>query len=272
VAIMNADPGFIRADLPGVAGIHAVATTRQAPGSSVPPWQHSNLGLRSGDDPAVVQDNRRRLAQALSLPSQPVWLQQVHGTGVLAVTRPLLRPRAMAAEPVADAAITRTPGVVLAVLSADCLPLVLASRDGDGLAVIHAGWRGLAGGVIEAALAALADAGVSAGRLLAWLGPAIGPADSEVDVPVRDAFLADDDRAAAAFHATRPGHWRCDLYALARLRLAKAGIQSVLGGEFSTAADARCFHSHRRDGSASGRQATLAWIDAGAGNDSAGGG
>lgn len=252
--------GCIHPDLPGVAGIQIVASTRLAPGGSAPPWQRSNLGLHTGDDPAVVQSNRRRLADALDLPSAPVWLRQVHGTGVLAVERPLPQPRAMADEPVADAAVTGTPGVVLAVLSADCLPLVLASRDGDALAVIHAGWRGLAAGVIEAALAALAGRGVAAGRLLAWLGPAIGPASYEIDVPVRDHFLADDARAATAFQATRPGHWQCDLYALARLRLDRAGVGAVHGGGLDTAADARRFHSHRRDGRASGRQATLAWI------------
>ena len=269
-ALMSGDlvsHGFIHAGIGRACGIRVVATTRQAPGCSAPPWQHSNLGLRCGDDPAVVQANRRRLVSTLALPSQPVWLQQVHGTGVLEVARPLLRARPMAAEPVADAALTRCPGAVLAVLSADCLPVVRTSRDGDALALIHAGWRGLAAGVIEATLAALAASGVAAGRLQAWLGPAIGAADYEIDAPVRAAFLAHDAAAAAAFRASRAGHWRCDLYALVRQRLGRAGVTTVAGGHWSTAADARRFHSHRRDGPASGRQATLAWIGSGAGDN-----
>lgn len=252
--------GFIHCGLFAGCGIRAVATTRQAPGTSAAPWQRSNLGLRGGDDAAVVVDNRRRLAAVLALPAQPVWLHQVHGTTVLKVTRPLLRARPAAAEPQADAAFTRCPGVVLAVLSADCLPLVLASREGDAVAVVHAGWRGLAAGVIEAAVEALARDGVAAGQLAAWLGPAIGAGSYEVDSPLRDAFLAADAGAGSAFRPSRRGHWCCDLYALARRRLAAAGVGVIAGGGLDTAADAGRFHSHRRDHAGSGRQATLAWI------------
>jgi YfiH family protein len=157
---------------------------------------------------------------------------------------------------VADAAVTGTPGVVLAILSADCLPVLLAARDGSEIAAAHAGWRGLAAGVLEATVAAMRS---PAPDLVAWLGPAAGPAAYEIGEEVREAFVSRDPGAASAFIATRPGHWRVDLYALARRRLAACGVTRVHGGDRCTISEPAGFFSHRRDGR-SGRMATLAWL------------
>ena len=161
----------------------------------------------------------------------------------------------MAAEPEADAAVTAAQGVVLAVLTADCLPVVFASRDGRRVGAAHAGWRGLAAGVLENTVAAMA---APPETLLAWLGPAAGPLAYEVGAEVRDAFAGHEPAAAQAFTATRPGHWHVDLYALARRRLRAAGIAAadIHGGGLCTISDPQRFHSHRRDGRA-GRMATV---------------
>jgi YfiH family protein len=219
---------------------------------SAPPWDRFNLGGACGDDPAAVAANRTALARALGLPSEPCWLRQVHGNRVALFDAP-------AAAPVeADAAITRTPGVVLAILSADCLPILVAAEDGGELAAIHAGWRGIASGVIEAALGAMRT---PPSRLLAWLGPGIGPDAYEVGDDVREAMLRADPAAADAFRAHGAGHWLCDLYALARMRLAACGVAHAAGGTHCTASDAARFYSSRRDGR-TGRMATLIWSDA----------
>ena len=160
-------------------------------------------------------------------------------------------------EPVADAAVASTPGSVLAILTADCLPVVFASAAGDEVGAAHAGWRGLAGGVLEATVAAMRT---PADRLIAWLGPAAGPQAYEIGEEVFRAFVDRDAAAAAAFVATRPGHWRVDLYALARRRLARAGVTRVFGGGLCTISDPQRFFSHRRD-ARTGRMATLVWID-----------
>ena len=161
-------------------------------------------------------------------------------------------------EPEADAAVNATPGRVLAILTADCLPVVLAARDGGEIAAAHAGWRGLAAGVLEATVAAMRTPPAA---LVAWLGPAAGPQAYEIGEEVRAAFVERDPGAATAFAATRPGHWRVDLYALARRRLAAAGLatDAIHGGGLCTISDPARFHSHRRDGRG-GRMATLAWI------------
>ncbi|HEX7348188.1 MAG TPA: peptidoglycan editing factor PgeF [Rhodanobacteraceae bacterium] len=161
-----------------------------------------------------------------------------------------------ATEPEADAAVTRASGVVLAIQTADCLPVLFCTRDGSAIAAAHAGWRGLAAGVLEATLVAL-DAPRE--HVMAWLGPAIGRTSYEVGAEVRAAFLAHDPAAQAAFTATRPGHWYCDLYALARQRLHAAGVTQVFGGTFDTLTDAR-LHSYRRDGALSGRMVSLIWM------------
>ncbi|MBY4596579.1 peptidoglycan editing factor PgeF [bacterium BD-1] len=244
-------PAWFDADWPAPPGVRALTTLRGGEGASAPPFDRFNLGLRCGDDPDAARENRRRLAEWLALPSPPRWLDQVHGT---AVHRALPGP-APAQEPQADASVTDAPGVVLAVLTADCLPVVLAARDGSEVGVAHAGWRGLAAGVLEATVAAMH---ARPSELVAWLGPAAGPQAYEIGAEVREAFVADDAGAAAAFEATRPGHWRVDLYALARRRLAAVGVSAVHGGGRCTISEPASFFSHRRDGR-SGRLATLAW-------------
>ncbi|HEX7112922.1 MAG TPA: peptidoglycan editing factor PgeF [Mizugakiibacter sp.] len=243
--------GFLSPQWPAPPCVRAAVSMRDAPGVSGAPFGPCNLGARSGDDPVAVAANRSALAGALALPSAPLWLQQVHGTQVADAD-------AVAAgdEPQADAAVARVPGRVLAILTADCLPVLFACDDGGAVAAAHAGWRGLAAGVLEATLDALA---APPANVLAWLGPAIGAASYEVGEEVRAAFVDRDAGAAAAFAPTRPGHWRCDLEALARRRLGAAGITRVHGGGFDTFADAR-FHSYRRDGARSGRFASLVWI------------
>lgn len=244
-------PAWFDADWPAPPGVRALTTLRGGEGVSAPPFDRFNLGLRCGDDPDAARENRRRLAAWLALPSPPRWLDQVHGTAVhraFAAAVPLEEPRA-------DASVTGEPGVVLAVLTADCLPVVLAARDGSEVGVAHAGWRGLAAGVLEATVAAMHT---PPARLLAWLGPAAGPQAYEIGAEVRDAFVATDPGAGTAFVATRPGHWRMDLYALARRRLAAAGVPEVHGGNRCTISEPASFFSHRRDGR-SGRLATLVW-------------
>jgi len=183
------------------------------------------------------------------LPADPQWLRQVHG---IEVTDAAQAPPGAAA----DASYTRRPDVVCAVMAADCLPVLLAHDGGEVVASAHAGWRGLCAGVIEATVGAM---GVPAARLLAWLGPAIGPEAYEIGEEVRNAFLARDARAAAAFRPARPGHWRLDLYAVARQRLASMGVARVFGGGLCTASDAARFFSYRRDRT-SERMAAAIWI------------
>jgi YfiH family protein len=235
-------------DWPAPPGIGAASTTRDLAGHSRPPFERFNLGLRCGDEPAAVAANRALLAQRLPLPSAPVWLQQVHGTDVH------VADEAGSGEPVADGAVSRRAGVTLAVLTADCLPVLFASEDGGAIGVAHAGWRGLAAGVLERTLQRL---GCAPGGVLAWIGPGIGAASYEVGGDVREAFLDHDAAAAGAFMPTRPGHWRCDLAALARRRLAAAGVTLVYGGDFDTFTDPR-FYSYRRE-PRTGRFATLIW-------------
>lgn len=241
---------FLRADWPAPPGVHALTTLRHGLGVSAPPFDRFNLGARCGDAAEAVAENRRQLEAALPLPASPRWLRQVHGVEVA------VEPGGD--EPQADAAVTRTPGTVLAILTADCLPVVLAARDGGEIAATHAGWRGLAAGVLEATVAAMRTPPAS---LIAWLGPAAGPQAYEIGEEVRAAFVERDPGAAAAFVATRPGHWRVDLYALARRRLAAVGLatDAIHGGGLCTITDPARFHSHRRDGRG-GRMATLAWI------------
>jgi YfiH family protein len=252
---MNALPSdaIIVPDWPAPPRVRAFVTTRQLPGNSQPPYDAFNLGLRTGEDPSFARANRELLVRAFSLPSAPRWLQQVHGNQV-AVFDADREPNG--AEPQADAAITRAPGVVLAILTADCLPILLCAGDGSEIAAVHAGWRGLAAGVIEACIGTMR---APATKLMAWLGPAIGPASYEVGDEVRAAFVAYSHDAGTAFAPTRPGHWHCDLYTLARQRLHALGVASVHGGGLDTYAGQR-FYSYRRDGARSGRFASLIWI------------
>lgn len=238
-------------DWPAPPRVHALTSTRTLPGNSQPPYDAFNLGLRSDEDEATVRANRALLERAFNLPSSPRWLQQVHGDRVLRMTVEVPE-----GEPQADAVFTSEAGVVLAIQTADCLPVLLCADDGSEIAAIHAGWRGLAAGVIEACVRRLAT---PTSRLLAWLGPAIGAASYEVGDEVRAAFLAHARDAESAFTATRPGHWHCDLYALARRRLGALGVTRIHGGGFDTFSDPR-FYSYRRDGARSGRMASLVWI------------
>jgi YfiH family protein len=248
---MNPTDPTIVPDWPAPPNVRALATTRRSPGHSQRPFDTCNLGARCGDDPAAVAANRAGLVATLGLPAPPHWVRQVHGTDVFDADGSSAGDEAQA-----DAAIARSAGRVLAVLSADCLPLLFCADDGSAIGAAHAGWRGLLAGVIERTVARL---GVPPASVLAWLGPAIGPRSYEVGDEVRAAFVDQDQRAAEAFVPTRPGHWLCDLYALAHLRLAAAGVSRVYGGGFDTFADAR-FYSYRRDRE-TGRFASLIWIE-----------
>ena len=272
-------PAWLDADWPAPPGVRALTSLRGGDGVSAPPFDRLNFGLNCGDEPAAVLENRRRFREWLALPSEPVWLKQVHGTGVLRVDGgPLPSPPPQAGEgavghppplagegrgggtsrealPEADAAVTSQANTVLAILTADCLPVVFAAIDGGEVGVAHAGWRGLAAGVLEATVAAMQT---PPAHLRAWLGPAAGADNYEIGAEVRDAFVGKDEGAATCFVPTRPGHWRVDLFALARRRLAALGLTDVHGGGLCTIADDSRFYSHRRDGR-SGRLLTLAW-------------
>lgn len=258
---MAVPPFVIAPDWPAPPGIGAISTLRRGLGVSPPPFDTLNLGghrSASGDSPPNVQANRDALMNALGLPSPPRWLRQVHGTAVFDVDGRTVDGDPWLVDdeaPEADAAVTRRAGVVLAVLHADCLPVLLCSDDGAVLGAAHAGWRGLAAGVIEATVAAMRVPGA---RVVAWLGPAAGPGEYEVGKDVRAAFVDRAAEDASAFVPTRPGHWRVDLYALARRRLGVCGIARVHGGGRSTIAEPAAFFSHRRDG-ATGRMASLVW-------------
>lgn len=240
---------WIIPDWPAPSDVRAVATTRNGPGVSQPPFDAFNLGMHCGDDPQAVDENRARVVSAAFLPATPRWLRQVHGTHVVRFETSADRERE------GDAATTRMPGVVLAILTADCLPVLFCARDGSEIAAAHAGWRGLCAGVLEHTLAAMRSQRES---ILAWLGPAIGPGSYEVGDEVREAFLRHDPAAAEAFAPTRPDHWHCDLYALARQRLRATGVAQISGGSFDTFTDPRLY-SYRREGARSGRSATLIW-------------
>ncbi|WP_263223936.1 peptidoglycan editing factor PgeF [Pseudomonas alabamensis] len=233
-------------DWPAPASVRACVTTREG-GVSRPPYDTFNLGDHVGDDPVAVAENRRRLSDAFAI--QPAWLKQVHGV-VVADADPGRVDEA-------DASWTERPGIACAVMTADCLPVLFCDRAGTRVAAAHAGWRGLAGGVLEATVDRL---GVPADDLLVWLGPAIGPGAFEVGPEVRDAFVATHPEAADAFvPGERPGKLMADLYRLARIRLAALGITAVYGGGFCTVTDPR-FFSYRRDPHG-GRFASLIWLD-----------
>lgn len=240
----------IHPDWPAPTRVRAACTTRGG-GVSIGAYAGLNLGRGSGDDPAAVDENRRRLAAGLALPQAPAWIHQVHGRRVVELPGDEVHPDA-------DACWTRQRGVVCAVQAADCLPVLFCDDAGSVVAAAHAGWRGLAGGVLEATVAALP---VPASSLMAWLGPAIGPEAFEVGAEVRAAFVAEDAEAASAFRSvSAAGKYHADLFMLARQRLARAGVLRVSGGGISTHADPARFYSFRRDG-VCGRMAALVWLD-----------
>ncbi|HHJ17110.1 MAG TPA: peptidoglycan editing factor PgeF [Gammaproteobacteria bacterium] len=242
---------MIRPDWPAPAQVQAAASTRHG-GVSRAPWDSLNLAAHVGDAEAAVQQNRILLQQTLALPAAPRWLDQVHGDRIIDAGTTGSCPQA-------DAAFTRSAGVVCAVLTADCLPVLFCDRAGSRVAAAHAGWRGLAGGILESSVRAL---DTDPGQLLAWLGPAIGPAAFEVGDEVRQAFVDQHAQASDAFKATRDGHWLADLYRLARIRLQAVGVDAVYGGGFCTFSDRERFYSYRRDGT-TGRMASLIWLDEG---------
>lgn len=237
---------MILPDWPAPPNVKSLMTTREG-GVSVAPWASLNLGDHVGDDPARVAANRARLRERL--PAEPGWLRQVHSARVVELGRE--------ANPEADASFTREAGKVCAVLTADCLPVLFCDRAGSVVAAAHAGWRGLADGVLEATVAAMQ---VPPGGILAWMGAAIGPQAFEVGDEVRAAFAGRHAEAAAAFAPQpTPGKWLADIYQLARIRLGHAGVRAVYGGGRCTFSEAESFYSYRRDG-VTGRMASLVWL------------
>ena len=241
--------GWLEPDWPAPRGVRAASTFRGG-GVSKAPYASLNLGAHVGDRPAAVAENRLRLRAALGLPAEPQWLAQVHGISVADLDG------VVAGAPIpADACIARQAGRVCAILTADCLPVLLTNNAGDRVGAAHAGWRGLAGGVIETAVHAL---GVAPTEILAWLGPCIGPGHFEVGPEVRDALLITDPKACDAFAPNARGRFMANLPELARRRLAALGIDRIYTAAQCTHADAGRYFSHRRDGQ-TGRQATLIW-------------
>ena len=240
----------IAPDWPAPGRVRAASTTRTG-GTSGGPWRSLNLADHVADDGAAVSRNRARLRHALVLPEEPRWLVQRHGARVVeAGSAPDGAP--------ADGIVAREPGMVCAVLAADCMPVLLCDRGATVVAALHAGWRGIAAGILEAGIRA---AGTAPGELMAWLGPAIATERYEVGPDVRDALLAGDPDAVDAFRPSGPpGRWRADLERVVRRRLARCGVGSVHGGGTCTASDPGRFFSHRRDG-VTGRMATLVWLD-----------
>lgn len=240
-------PPFIEPDWPAPARVKALSTTRQG-GVSSAPFDSLNLGHHVGDDPAAVTANRAALLDTLPPGTKIQWLEQVHGTDVIQATGADSYPKA-------DASICRQPGIACAIMTADCLPVLLCNRAGTTVAAAHAGWRGLLNGILEATIATM---GEPPGELLAWLGPAIGPNAFEVGPEVQAAFTAHAAASDSCFLASpnRDGHFLADIYSLARQRLTSAGVSAVYGGAECTLTDAPRFFSYRRDGQ-TGRMATL---------------
>jgi len=242
-----AAPSCFAPDWQRPARVRAILTTRRG-GVSRPPFDSFNLGAFCGDDPGAVAANRAALRRML--PAEPRWLRQMHGTRTV-------RAEEVSGTVEADASCTSVPDVVCAVLAADCLPVLLCDAAATTVAAVHAGWRGMAGGVIESAVSRF-DAPPQS--LHAYLGPAISPAAYEVGEEVRQAFVAGHPADAAAFQAGQPGKYACDLYRLARFRLERLGVRHIEGGSYCTAADSVRFYSYRREGR-TGRCAALIWLE-----------
>lgn len=260
---------WITPDWPAPPTVKAAATLRSG-GVSEGAFSSLNLGSHVGDEPAAVAENRRRLKAALGLPAEPTWLNQVHGIDVVdasssaaggpgrATNHPASAEGAMpAAPPTADASVARGAGAVCVVMTADCLPVLFCDRAGSRVGAAHAGWRGLAGGVLGATIKSL---DVPRSQLMAWLGPAIEQAAFEVGEEVREAFLKLSPENATAFEPNSRGRWQADLYQLARNELARLGVTAVYGGGFECFADSKRFFSYRRE-SRTGRLGTLVWLE-----------
>lgn len=234
---------------PAPKSIHAFTTTRQGPGFSELPFYKFNLGSRCGDSPATVVHNRESLKSSYQLPSGPLWLHQVHGIDVA------LDDGTRFDEPMADASISQLKNSVLAVLTADCLPVLFCNTQGTEVAAAHAGWRGLAAGMLEATVSAMQS---KPETILAWLGPAAGAQRYEVGEEVRQAFISRNPLSESAFKPTRIGHYLIDMYAIARQRLQAVGVTKIYGGDYCTISDI-AFYSHRRE-QRTGRMASVIWM------------
>jgi len=228
--------------------VHAVTTTRQG-GVSDAPYYSLNVGDHVGDEVSSVIENRRRICESLDIKTRPLWLSQVHGINVVPYEQ------ASVGEIRADGCYTNQKQKVCVVMTADCLPVALYNHTQDNIAVVHAGWKGLAAGIIAEAAVKLGEGIVSA-----WLGPAIGPQNFEVGDEVRTAFVSKLPQHCSAFEATGNGKWLADLYELARQQLDSLGISQVFGGNYCTYRDSNQFYSYRRD-QLTGRMATLVWLD-----------
>lgn len=236
-------------DWPSPPCVKACVTTRMG-GVSTGPYTSLNLGSYTEDSIQNVQANRALLKKVLDLPSDPCWLKQVHGKLVICAEKIYNNT------PEADASMTRKPGTVCVVQTADCLPVLFANKQGTCVAAAHAGWKGLLAGVLQATVLAME---ISGGDILAWFGPAIGPQAFEVDKIIRTLFIKRISGAEAAFKPAKSGTWLADLYLLGRLALQSVGVTQVFGGGFCTVQDPR-FFSHRRDKGVTGRMASLIWI------------
>lgn len=241
---------WIQANWPAATHIHAVTTTR-VDGFSYPPYDSLNLAMHVGDKPELVEKNRCKVTEALSIPSAPVWLQQVHGAVVVEANEGNLGKEA-------DGSYTRRPGVVCAVLTADCLPIFLCDEAGQQVAVLHAGWKGLYAGVIASGIKEFT---VSQENIMAWLGPAIGPEAFEVGKDVYTVFTLMDSSFAECFVPCAEHKWLADIYALATRLLNRSGVTSIHGGGYCTYTESDKYFSYRRDGQC-GRMASLIWMDA----------
>lgn len=246
---------FIKPIWPAPQHVYAYTTTRQQ-GVSSHPYASFNLAQHVGDDEGNVTRNRLLLHETLTLPSNPIWLEQVHSNKVITIHQ-----NSTTKNPIADAAITNNPETVCVVMTADCLPILICDVGGKQVGAIHAGWRGLANGVIENTIQAMDE---PPSQLLAWLGPAIGPEVFEVSEDVLQRFVAQDPQAITAFEI-RSGvknKWLANIYLLATRRLNALGLTAVFGGEYCTYSDQKNFYSYRRDHGITGRMATLIWFSA----------
>jgi YfiH family protein len=247
---LNTACQIIRPDWPAPEQVQAAVTTRKG-GSSTAGYAELNLAAHVGDDANAVRHNRALLSSSLSMPGEPRWLNQVHSSRVVSAAD-------IAGEVDADASVTEVVGTVCAVLTADCLPVLIADTRGRRVAAVHAGWRGLCGGILANAVADFLQSGIAANDILVWLGPAIGAQKYEIDAPVRDAFADRLPECRDAFSASRDGHWHLNLYTVARISLRALGVEHVYGGDFCTYSDER-FFSYRREATC-GRQASLIWL------------
>lgn len=240
---------LIKADWPAPDQVHAYSTTRIG-GYSLPPYDTLNLAMHVGDDPVTVDANRKLLIETLDLPTSMIWLEQIHGTRVISIDT-------IPDDIFCDGSYAREPNTVCAVLTADCLPLLITNPKGTIVAAIHAGWRGLAAGIIDNAIAHLRNFD---NDFMVWLGPAIGPEVFEVGNEVRTAFVDKDRATESAFLPSENGRWLANIFELARINLRKLDINDVYGGQYCTYSDPERFYSYRRDGQKTGRMASLIWL------------